>query len=194
VWAFMFLEEHLDVAAGIVAAGAAIVRPNGIVVAIALAFAVRASWRRAIVVAGPAVVVLAAWCWYCYDRTGDALVFLTTKARWAEVTVAGLFGGGAKLSVLPHGVLALGAIVIIVIQRKRLPGSWILLTALSLLPSLITGMVGLARYTNECFPPFVAAGQILERWSKGVQYGLLALSTGGLIVFAYVVGHYTLVP
>ena len=165
VWAFILVEDHIDVAAGVVAAGAAIVRPNGIVVAIALVFAVR-SWRRAIIVAGPAVVVIAAWCWYCYDRTGDAFVFLTTKARWEEISAIGLFDGHAKLSVLPHGLLALGAIVVVVLQRKRIPGAWILLTALSLLPSLLTGMVGLARYTNECFPPFVAAGEILERWSR----------------------------
>ena len=91
-------------------------------------------------------------------------------------------------------MLALGAIAVVVLQRKRLPGAWIVLAALSLLPSLITGMVGLARYTNECFPPFVAAGQILERWPKSLQYVSFVLSTGGLIVFAYVVGHYTLVP
>jgi hypothetical protein len=193
VWAFILVEDHIDVAAGVVAAAAAIVRPNGIVVAIALVFAVK-SWRRAIIVAGPAVVVIAAWCWYCYDRTGDALVFLTTKSRWEEISAIGLVDGHAKLSVLPHGVLALGAIVVVVLQRKRLPGAWILLVALSLLPSLITGMVGLARYTNECFPPFVAAGEILERWSRGVQYALLALSTCGMVAFAYVVGHYTLVP
>ena len=96
--------------------------------------------------------------------------------------------------MVPHGLLALGAIVIVLVQRKRIPGVWILLTAMSLLPSLLTGMVGLARYTNECFPPFVAAGQILERWSHRVQYALLASSACGLVVFAWVVGRYQLVP
>jgi hypothetical protein len=193
VWAFILVEDHLDLAAGLLAAAAAIVRPNGIVVAIALVFAVRA-WRRAVLVAGPAVIVVAAWCWYCYDRTGDAFVFLATKARWEEISAVGLFDGHAKLSVLPHGLLALVAILVVVLQRRRIPGAWILLTALSLLPSLLTGMVGLARYTNECFPPFAAAGQILERWSRTVQYALLTGSACGLVVFAWVVGRYQLVP
>ena len=193
VWAFTFVEDRVDVVAGVLAAGAAIVRPNGIVVAIALVCAVR-TWRRALVVAGPALAVVAGWCWYCYDRTGDALVFITTKERWEEITVVGLFDGGAKFTVLPHGLLALAAIAVVVLQRRRLPGAWIALTTLSLLPSLVTGMVGLARYTNECFPPFVAAGQVLERWSARAQYAALALSTCGLVSFAFIVGRYTLVP
>src|SRR3954471_7535255 len=160
VWAFLLVEAHHDLAAGLLAAAATIVRPNGILVAVALVFAARTA-RRVMLVAAPAVVVLAAWCWYCYDRTGDAFVFLTTKARWEEISAIGVFDGHAKLSVLPHGVLALAAIAVVLLQRRKLPGAWILLTALSLLPSLVTGMVGLARYTNECFPPFVAAGQIL---------------------------------
>ena len=193
VWAFLLVEDHLDLVAGLLAAGAAIVRPNGIVVAIALVLAVR-TLRRAVLVAGPALIVVGAWCWYCYDRTGDAFVFLTTKARWEEISAVGLFDGHAKLSVVPHGLLALGAVAVVVLQRRRIPGSWILLTALSLLPSLLTGMVGLARYTNECFPPFVAAGQILDRWSRGVQYALLTASACGMAVFAWVVGRYQLVP
>jgi hypothetical protein len=193
VWAFSFVEDRFDIAAGLLAAGATIVRPNGIVVAVALVIAVR-TWRRAVIVAGPALVVLAAWCWYCYDRTGDAFVFLTTKARWQEISAVGLFDGHAKWSVLPHGVLAFAAIIAVVWERKRLPGSWIVLTALSLLPSLVTGMVGLARYTNECFPPFVAAGRILERWPARVQYALLAASAFGLVLFAFVVARYDLVP
>jgi hypothetical protein len=193
VWAFTFVEDRLDLLAGVLAAAAAIVRPNGIVVALALVFAVR-SWRRAVVVAGPAAVVVAAWCWYCYDRTGDAFVFLTTKARWEEISAIGLVDGHAKLSVLPHGLLALAAIAVVVLQRRRIPGAWIVLTALSLLPSLLTGMVGLARYTNECFPPFVAAGQVLERWPARAQYAAFAVSTCGLVAFAFVVGRYQLVP
>jgi hypothetical protein len=193
VWAFSFVEDRLDVAAGLLAAGAAIVRPNGIIVAAALVVAVHA-WRRAVVVAGPAVVVMAAWCWFCYDRTGDAFVWLTTKARWQEISAVGLFDGHAKWSVLPHGILALAAIVAVVWQRRKLPVSWIVLTALALLPSLVTGMVGLARYTNECFPPFVAAGRILERWPPRMQYLAIAASTFGLVVFAVVVARYDLVP
>src|SRR5829696_6137017 len=46
VWAFALAEDDHDLAAGLVAVGAALVRPNGAVLVIALIVAVRA-WRRA---------------------------------------------------------------------------------------------------------------------------------------------------
>jgi hypothetical protein len=55
-------------------------------------------------------------------------------------------------------------------------------------------MVGVGRYANECFPPFVGAGQILERWSKRAQYAAFAASTVGLVLFAFVAARYELVP
>jgi hypothetical protein len=193
VWAFVLVDEHHDVLAGLLAAGAALLRPNGIVVAVSLVVAVW-SVRRAVVVVAPALVAVAAWCWYCYERTGDALVFLSTKERWQEITAVGLVDGDAKWSVLPHAGLAIAAIVVVVWQRRRMPAAFLVLTALSLLPSLVTGMVGLARYANECFPPFVAAGQVLERWSPRVQAALLGMSAVGLVLFAFVVARYELVP
>src|SRR3954451_14376706 len=71
VWAFVLVEERHDLAAGLVAVGAALVRPNGAVLVIALIVAVWSSWRRAVLVAGPSLVAVAAWCAYCWDRTGD---------------------------------------------------------------------------------------------------------------------------
>src|SRR4051795_12561428 len=168
VWAFVLVEDDHDLAAGLVAVGAALVRPNGAVLVIALVVAVRA-WRRAFLVAGPALVAFAAWCIYCWDRTGDPLVFLTTKSRWQEVTFVGLFEGHVKWSVLPHVLLAIGALVLLVVQRKRLPVSWLVFGALYLIPSLQLGMVGVGRYANECFPPFVGIDQLLARWSSRVR-------------------------
>jgi hypothetical protein len=194
VWAFVLVEEHHDLAAGLVAVGAALVRPNGVVLAVALVIAVWWSWRRAVLVAGPSVVAVVAWCVYCADRTGDPFVFLTTKSRWQEVTFVGLFEGHVKWSVLPHVVLALAALVVLVVQRRRLPLSWLVFGVLYLVPSFQLGMVGVGRYANECFPPFVGAGQILDRWSRRTQYAVLAASTVGLVLFAFVAARYELVP
>ena len=83
----------------------------------------------------------------------------------------------------------------LVVQRKRLPVSWLVFGALYLIPSLQLGMVGVGRYANECFPPFVGVGQILERWStraRGTRY--FAASTVGLVLFAFVAARYELVP
>src|SRR3954452_6622352 len=82
VWAFVLVEEHHDLAAGLVAVGAESVRPNGLVLAVAFVVAVWWPWRRAVLVAGPSVVAVVAWCVYCADRTGAPVVFLPTQARW----------------------------------------------------------------------------------------------------------------
>jgi hypothetical protein len=197
VWAFVLVDERgvpgHDWWAALLAASAALLRPNGIVVAVALAVAVRAT-RRVVVVVTPAVVAVVAWCWYCYERVGDAFVFLSTKDQWEEIGIVDLVSGGAKWSVLPHGLLALGALVLVVWQRRRLTPALVVLTVLALVPALVTGMVGLARYANECFPPFVAVGQVLERWSLRVQVALLGASGLGLVLFAFVVARYELVP
>jgi hypothetical protein len=194
VWAFVLVEDHHDIAAGLVAVGAALVRPNGLVLAVALVVAVWWSWRRVLAVAGPSVAAVVAWCIYCADRTGDPLVFFTTKSRWQEITFVGLFEGHVKWSVLPHVVLAAAALVVLVLQRKRLPLSWLVFGALYLIPSLQLGVVGVGRYANECFPPFVGAGQILERWPVRARYAAFALSTVGLVLFAFVAARYDLVP
>jgi len=193
VWAFVLVEDHHDIAAGLLAAGATLLRPNGLVVALALVVAVW-SIRRGLVVLGPAVLALAAWCVYGWDRTGDPLVWLTTKEKWQEIGVLDALTGGAKWSLLPHVVLGVAAVVVVVIQRRRLPVSWQVLTGLVIVPAAVTGLVGTARYAVECFPPFVAGGQLLERFSARTRVLLLAGSGIGMFVFAYVVGRYDLVP
>jgi hypothetical protein len=197
VWGFLLVEQRTltgDLGAGLFAAVAASVRPNGVVVAAALVVAVWWSWRRVLCVVAPAAVVVMVWCWYGYDRTGDALVFLTTKSRWQEITFVGLFEGHVKWSIAPHVLLAAAALVVVIVQWRRLPLAWLVLAGLSLVPSLQLGMVGVGRYANECFPPFVAAGQILERWSTRMVVLVYGLSAVGLVAFAYVSGRYELVP
>jgi hypothetical protein len=68
------------------------------------------------------------------------------------------------------------------------------LTALVVLLPLATGMVGMARYAGECFPVGIAAGQFLERWRPSYQRMVLAAAAVGMLLFAFVVGHYDLVP
>jgi hypothetical protein len=193
VWAFVLVEERHDLAAGGLAAAATLLRPNGLVVALALVVAVW-SVRRAVLVLAPAVIVLAGWCAYCWDRTGDPLVWLATKSKWQEITLGDAITGELKLSLVPHVLLGGAAVAVVVLQRRRLPRSWLVLTVLLIVPGLATGMVGMARYAAECFPPFVAGGQILERWSPRVRVLLLTGSAVGLATFAFVVGRYGLVP
>ena len=193
VWAFVFVDEDHDLAAGLLVAAATILRPNGLVVAIALVVGLR-SVRRIVVVVAPAVLAIAVWCVYCADRTGDALVWITVKSRWQEITIIDAVTGGAKWSLLPHVALGVSGLVVVVIQRRRLPTSWLVLTALVVVLPMATGMVGMARYAGECFPVAVAAGQFLDRWRPSYQRMVLMTGAVGLFLFAFVVGHYDLVP
>jgi hypothetical protein len=194
VWAFVFVEDNHDLAAGLLAAGATLLRPSGFIAAIALVVAVRAV-RRAALVAVPSVFVLAGWCAYCAYRTGDAFVFWTVKSRWVEITpIDVLRGDGGKLTLIPHVTLAIVALVALGIERRRLPLGWLAFAGLYLLLPFATGMVGLGRYTNECFPPFVAFGLLLERWSTGRIAAVVSVGAVGMVLFGFVVGRYGLVP
>ena len=87
VWAFVLVEERRDLAAGCAAAIAALSRPNGVVVVLALIIAVGFVFRRVVAVTLPVVVALAGWVWYNALRTGDPLRFFDAKRAWHEVTI-----------------------------------------------------------------------------------------------------------
>jgi hypothetical protein len=200
VWAFIFVDEHRDLAAAVLVTGAALVRPNGVVLAVALVIVLR-SWRRVLVVCAPSVAAVALWCVACYHWTGDALVFLTSKEGWPEVTVKAFVLAPFRESCLtcyhyvyPHLFLAAAALGALFLMRRRLPAAWSVFTVLYLLPSLGLGMVGLGRYANECFPPFVAAGQLLHRAGRSLRLVVLAFALLGQAVCAWWVIHQQYVP
>ena len=99
-----------------------------------------------------------------------------------------------KWSLLPHVALAAVGLAAVVIERRRLPPAWLVFTALYLLVPLATGMVGLGRYTNECFPPFIALGAILEHRARWLTVTAVLVCAGGMVLFGTVVGRYGLVP
>jgi hypothetical protein len=193
VWAFLLVEEGRDVPAAALLATAAMARPNGLVLALALAVATR-SWRRSGVVASPAVAAVAVWCGLCWHWTGDPFVFFTAKSAWGEVTLATLLFPIADYGALVHFVLGVSALGAVALERRRLPASWSVFTALYLLPPLALGIIGLGRYTNECFPPFVAFGNLLARLPLVLRRGMLVASAGALVGCGAAVVRYDFVP
>jgi hypothetical protein len=165
VWAFCFVEERRDLAAGLVTIAAVMVRPNGFVVALALAFAVHWVPKRVAIVCGPSLVAFVGWMLYNRDKTGDALTFYKAKDGWPEIDLVDFVLRDRKI-VIPHLLLAIVAVVAVIAVWKLLPKSWLLLTALYLVPAFFVGMVGLGRYAGEIFPPFVAGGEILRKWPR----------------------------
>jgi hypothetical protein len=169
--------------AGMLAATAALTRPNGVVVAVALTVGVAAaaprSWWRVARVCGPAFVALGLWCALCWYWTGNPIVFLTAKHGWHEVHLVAFVRHPIQdPNVCLHLGLAVAAGVVVLLRRRRLPASWTLFSALYLIPSLGLGVVGLGRYTNECFPPFVAAGELIERTGATTRRLLFVIAVG----------------
>ncbi|MEX2253876.1 MAG: glycosyltransferase family 39 protein [Acidimicrobiia bacterium] len=194
VWAFVFVEDRKDWAAAAMVVVASLARPNGILLVVALVVALR-SWRRITVVCTPAVIAVVGWCAWLGDRTGDPLVFWNAKSAWPEVSVLDLATAPLRYDYAwPHFLLGLAAAGVVWHQRKRLPTSWLAWTAIVLVPPLLVGVVGLGRYANECFPPFVAAGQILERWSPWARRLTFALSVLGLLFAAVMVIRFDRIP
>ncbi len=172
VWAFVLVEERRDLAAGCAAALAALSRPNGIVVVLALVIAVGFVFRRVVAVAVPVVVALAGWVWYNALRTGDPLKFFDAKAAWHEVTIFN-FVSQVSTDAVVHLAIAALAIVLVVLVRRRIPASWLWYTILGLVPSLVFGVVGLARYATDSFPPTIAAAMLLDRGAASTRRNVL---------------------
>ena len=193
VWAFVFIEESRDVEAGLVASVAVLARPNGFVVIIALLIALRSERRRQWTVCLPGILVSAGWCLYCWIETGDLLAFWTAKSGWPEVSVIDFVNNGHKYAV-PHLALAAIALTAVIIVWRKVPVAWIALTVLYLVPSLFVGMVGLGRYATECFPPFVAAGDLLALRARRIQVTFFALSLVAQAVCVYWVIHSKWLP
>ncbi len=195
VWAFVWVDESRDAPAALAVVVATLVRPNGVVVAVVLGgwLLVRGSPGRAAVVALPGMAALAAWLAVQWHWAGDPFAFWAAKSAWEEITIAELVTD-PRLGAASHFGLALAATGALVCARRRLPWHWLAFAALSLGPPLVVGVMGLGRYSNECFPVFVAAGAIIERAPLPVRWLVVALGACGVVAFGVMVTRYELVP
>ena len=202
VWAFALAEERRFGLAGLAVLAAPSSRPNGALVLVALVPMVvvlsRRSGRRAtrpvLLSAAPSVAFLAAWCAWCAHVTGDPLVFLHAKRAWEEVTLADFVRHPLAGNSTVHVFLALLAVAALVIQARRLPGSWLVLAAVAVVPSLVLGVTGLGRYAAESFPVAVAVAGFLRRVPRPLVPAYFLASAAGLVVFGSLVIHARYVP
>ncbi len=184
VWAFVFLADGHDGAAAVMGVVATLARPNGIVLALALACAVGMNVHRIVRVCAPAVAALLGWMTYNLERTGDALAFFHAKHAWHELTLLGLLTRN-RIAGTVHLALAGAAVALVIAARDRIPRSWSVLTALYLVPSLALGIIGLGRYAGECFPPFAAGGELLARSRRPARVAVFTVVVCAQVLFAY---------
>jgi hypothetical protein len=186
VWGFRAVEHGRDGSAALLAAIAALVRPNGLVLAMSLALAAalaRRPWRRVVGVALPAIACVASWMAWLWTTTGDPLIFVHAKAAWHEVTLGSILAGTDPAPIRDLAPLGLAAIVLALAWR-RLPVAWLAFVALCLLPSLGLGILGMPRYTSVCFPVFVAIGTLLASAPLVIRLAALTTFAVALLLFA----------
>jgi GT2 family glycosyltransferase len=184
VWAFVWVDEHRDLAAGIAVAVAALSRPNGLVVLVVLVFVVGFRLRRVAALALPTATAIGAWMLYNAVDTGDPLRFFDAKRAWHEVTLVGLVSA-PTLNATLHLAVAGVAFGVVYAVRKRIPTSWLAYTFLCLAPSLAFGIVGMARYATDAFPPSIAGGVVLERRPASTRRAVFAVLIVSQIAFAF---------
>ena len=203
VWAFELAERRRWAWCGVVAALATMVRPNGAVPVLVLTVAVFATagperrWRRAAVV-GPSALLVAVWLAVCATRTGNPFVFVTAKAAWREHTVVDLV---RELAAHPeigqlavHVALGVAAALVLRLAWSRLPPSWRVFAIIAIGLPMVTGVVGLGRYANECFPVVIAGGVVLTGPPRWARCAALAGSSVAALVGAASMGGYHLLP
>ena len=137
-WAFLWAERGQGLPTGLAAGAAASVRPDGLIVALILAWANRRDLRRTVALAVPAVIALGVWALFNLQRTEDALRFFHAKKAWHEVTLPTLLGH-PKPKCRPPPLRRGAGGWTRRRARARIPRSWWWFTGLYLTPSLALG-------------------------------------------------------
>lgn len=190
-WAFASAERYRDGRAGLLGTIATLARPNGLIGAVALAGTVGgpSRARRIAKVLVPSLAVFGVWVGVQWLATGDPLRFLHAKLAWDEVTVLDAVADVRAHVQWPELFLvALGAAAVLWCwSRRGLPRGWLMLYLLSLVPSMVTGITGVARYSVACFVPAVCVGVSLERMPRALRlFCLAALAVASVAVSALV--------
>jgi Dolichyl-phosphate-mannose-protein mannosyltransferase len=197
-WALVAADSRRWVVAGVVAAVATASRPNGVLVVAALLVAVligRAGWRAAVAVTVPSVAFLVAWMGYLEAHAGDAFAFWSGKESWIELSAFDFLSDpfSSWLAFAHVSVFAITAVAYAWRARGQ-PIPWAVLTGLMILPPMLLGVVGLARYAVLAFPMQFAVAEVLSARGRGWTIAYLAVSAAALGGFAHLVVAESWVP
>jgi hypothetical protein len=147
--------------------------------------------RTLAAVAAPSIAFLVVWMAICWYDTGDPLVFLSAKSAWVEYT---LWEAPTYLPATLHVLMAVVLVLPFALRLRRQPAGWIAFVALTVLPSLVLGVVGLGRYTVQCFPLAIAAGAFLDRLGPRAGRLVVVASAAGIVGWALLITRASYVP
>lgn len=183
---------------GVVVAVATASRPNGfmiVIVAWVAVWCVDRRWRAAVAAALPSAVFLAGWVLYGQLKVGEPLVFLSSKGAWAEWPIWKVFTDPFTRDAVPfHVAVAIVVVAVAAPSWRKLSTWWLWCVALLILPSLLLGVEGLARYITLAAPLPVAGALTLSRRPIWVQRLALVIAAAGLMFLGRAVVRYSWVP
>lgn len=198
VWALVAADSRRWLLAGTIAVCATASRPNGALIVAALLVAVivaRAGWRAAVAVSVPSVLFLLGWMAYLDAHVGDPVAFWAAKDAWVELSVFDFAADPFRSRLaLTHAVVFAVAAVAYATRIRRQPWSWAVLTVLVVVPPMLLGVVGLARYAVLAFPMQLAVADVLATRGRAWVIGYLGLSAGVLATFAHLMVARSWVP
>ena len=200
VWALVLAEDRKWWAAGVLAAVATASRPNGWIAVVAVVITVwtaRGGWRAFVAAVAPATAFMIGWCWYLWSVTGDPLVFFDAKSAWNEVTIGSLLTGpltGGHPDALFQLLFVLALSIPFLMRIRTQPPAWIAVVVLSVVPSLLLGLEGVARYAILAFPLSFAAADVLTTRGRGLATLGLAMSGAGTVALCWLVVTRTWLP
>ena len=195
--AFYSVARHSSMGLAVCSTALVLTRPNGLfLLPVLLVYAVEVDgariddiWRkpyrwlkRSWPLAFP-VMAFAAYGVFQWDRTGDPFAFSSAQAGWGRSFTwpfMGFFNGGDIATQFDSWyTLALFALAIAV--RKKLPLSFNLLIAVSILLPLCSGSVAsMPRFSTVLFPLFLLAGDVMarSRWRIPILAAAFLLQLG----------------
>ena len=173
-------------------------RPNGFLL---VAVAWVALWcidrrpRHFVASAIPSLVFLVSWMVYGQRKVGDPLIFLTAKAAWDESSVWHFVADPfARESVPFHVAVGVGVVAVAAPSLRKLPSWWLVCIAVLVVPQLLLGLEGLARYVTLAAPLSIACALTLSRRPRWVQVVALMVCAAGLMFLGVWVVRYSWVP
>jgi hypothetical protein len=152
-------------------------------------------WRAAFAVAVPSAVFMVAWMIYGQRKVGDPLVFLSSKDAWIEWPIWKFFAHPFARDAVPfHVIVGVAVFALAAPSLRKLPAWWTWCIALLVVPQLLLGVEGLARYVTLAAPLPVACALTLSRQPVWVQRLAILVSAAGLMFLGVSVVRYSWVP
>lgn len=173
-------------------------RPNGILIFPAVLAAVWVVQRKAkyiVIAVAPSVIFLVSWMIYCQNKTGDYLAFVHSKNTWLETTIFDFLAHPfERPAIVLHMATFVCVMVIAFPSMKKIPSWWHIISFVLLVPSLILGVEGMARYISLTAPVLVAVAISLDRFNKLLRTLFFVVSASTMLFLAVNVVRSAWVP